>query len=175
MSSSDPLYGLALMQDDLLAQGVLSRRFAAWWVDLLLIGIATAVFFTAGLTFGLLTFGLGWHVLGFVPVVPFCYHWLTLASPMSATPGQAMMGLIVRRNEDLGRPTMAEALASVLLFYLTLAIFCPLLLLALFTVRKRTPHDMLSGLVVIRRRALDTPILTQAPGSWNMPGGHTHA
>jgi uncharacterized RDD family membrane protein YckC len=175
MSSSNPLYGLALMQDDLLARGVLSRRFAAWWIDLLLIGIVTSGFLAFGVAFGLLTLGFGWHVLGFVPLVPFCYHWLTLASPMSATPGQAMMGLIVRRNDDLGRPTMAEALASVLLFYLTLTIFCPLLLLALFTVRKRTPHDMLSGLVVVRRRALDTPILTQRAGSWNIPGGPTHA
>jgi uncharacterized RDD family membrane protein YckC len=70
---------------------------------------------------------------------------------------------------------LMEALASVLLFYLTLAVFFPLLLLALFTVRRRAPHDMLSGLVVIRRRALETPILTQPAGSWNMPGGPTHA
>jgi uncharacterized RDD family membrane protein YckC len=175
MSNSNPLYGLALMQDDLLTRGVISRRFAAWWIDLVLIGILTSGFLAFGVAFGLLTFGLGWHVLGFVPLVPFFYHWLTLASPMSATPGQAMMGLIVRRNEDLLRPMLMEALASVLLFYLTLAVFFPLLLLALFTVRRRAPHDMLSGLVVIRRRALETPILTQPAGSWNMPGGPTHA
>jgi uncharacterized RDD family membrane protein YckC len=57
-------------------------------------------------------------------------------------------------------------LVSVLLFYLTLATSGLLLLVALFTLRHRTLHDILSGLVVVRVRAL-----TAGAGGWNMPGG----
>ena len=72
---------------------------------------------------------------------------------MSATPGQAMFGLMVRRDDDLGPPTLAQAVISTLVFYLTLATSGLLLLVALFTERKRTLHDLVSGLVVVRTRA----------------------
>ena len=55
---------------------------------------------------------------------------------------------------------------STLLFYATLATSGLLLLIALFTARRRTLHDLISGLVVVRTRAL-----TGSPASWNMPGG----
>jgi uncharacterized RDD family membrane protein YckC len=41
-----------------------------------------------------------------------------------------------------------------------------LLLVALFTIRHRTLHDLVSGLVVVRVRAL-----TAEGGGWNMYGG----
>ena len=57
-----------------------------------------------------------------------------------------------------------------LVFYLTLATSGLLLLFALVTVRKRTLHDLASGLVVVRTRAL-----TAGPASWNMQGGSPYA
>jgi len=80
-----------------------------------------------------------------------------------------MLGLTVRRNDDLGPPTGVQALVSTLLYYLTLATWGLLLLVALFTLRKRTLHDLVSGLVVVRVRAMDA--LTPPPGPWNMAGG----
>ena len=53
---------------------------------------------------------------------------------------------------------------------LTLATTGLLLLIALFTVRHRTLHDLASGLVVARTRAL-----TGGFGSWNMQGGSPYA
>jgi uncharacterized RDD family membrane protein YckC len=82
---------------------------------------------------------------------------------MSATPGQAMLGLIVRRNDDLGRPSFAQALVSVIGFYITIAFGVIWLAVALLTVRRRTFHDMVSCLVVVR--ALQPPA-----GYWSMPG-----
>jgi uncharacterized RDD family membrane protein YckC len=125
-----------------------------------------AAFWTTGLVFGLLTLGLGMPLLSLLPLVPLAYHCLFLASPLSATPGQALMGLRVRRNDDMGRPNVAQAVVSTLIFYLTLATSGLLLLVALFTIRHRTLHDLLSGLVVVRDRALTPPA-----GFWNMPGG----
>ena len=45
-----------------------------------------------------------------LPAVPFLYHFLSLLRPASATPGQALMGLTVRRDPDLGPPTGLQAL-----------------------------------------------------------------
>ena len=122
------------------------------------------------LLFGVLTLGLGLPLLGVLPFVPFCYHLLFVAGPASATPGQQALGLVVRRNDDLGRPTPLQALIYTLLFYLTLATTGLLLLVALFTIRHRTLHDLASGLVVVRARAL-----TGGLGSWNMQGGSPYA
>lgn len=152
----------ALHEDEILTSGVLSRRFAAWWVDLVLISLLMAALYAATAFFGLLTLGLGWYLLPWVSLVPFAYQWLSIVSSMSATPGQAMMGLVLRRNRDLQRPDLVEAAIWVVLYYLTLAIFCPALLIMLFTVRKRGLHDMISGLVLIRSRALTPP-----SGYWN--------
>jgi uncharacterized RDD family membrane protein YckC len=162
--------GLAGFEKDLLTEGVLTRRLLGWLVDLAIIGIIVSVMWAALFTFGLVTFGLGMPLLALLPLGPFLYHFGFLAGPLSATPGQALFGLTVRRNEDLGPPTPLQALASTLLYYLTLATSGLLLLVALVTVRKRTLHDLLSGLVVVRSRALTVPA-----GSWNMPGGPPYA
>ena len=152
----------ALHEDEILTNGVLSRRFFAWWVDLVLIAALMGILYVVTAAFGILTFGLGWYLLPWVPLVPFAYHWLSLVSRMSATPGQALMGLVVRQNDNLEPPDFVEAGVWVVLYYVTLAVFFPALLIMLFTVRKRGLHDMISGLVMVRKRAL-TPVT----GYWN--------
>jgi uncharacterized RDD family membrane protein YckC len=164
------IYHMRPPDDDWLTEGVLSRRVFAWLLDALLIVLLVIGLWIALLLFGMLTLGLGLPLLGVLPFVPFCYHMLSLIGPMSATPGQAALDLVVRRNDDLGSPTALQALISTLLFYVTLATCGLLLLIALFTVHKRTLHDIASGLVVVRARAL-----TQARGSWNMQGGSPYA
>jgi uncharacterized RDD family membrane protein YckC len=163
-------YRMSPLDEDLLIEGVLTRRVFAWMIDVLLIMLIIAALWFALLLFGLLTLGLGLPLLGILPFVPFCYHMLFLAGPASATPGQQVFGLIVRRHDDLGRPTPVQAVVSTLLFYVTLATSGLLLLVALFTVHRRTLHDLLSGLVVVRTRAL-----TRGLGSWNMQGGSPYA
>jgi uncharacterized RDD family membrane protein YckC len=158
------------IDDDFLTEGVLLRRVFAWLIDALLIGLIWIALTLTLVLFGLLTLGLGLPMLGILPFVPFCYHVLFLAGPPSATPGQSALGLVVRRNDDFGRPTLAQAVVSTLLFYASLAFSGLPLLLALFTVRRRTPHDLISGLVVLRTRAL-----TRGLGSWNMQGGSPYA
>jgi uncharacterized RDD family membrane protein YckC len=163
-----------------LLAGVLSRRCLGWLTDLLLVALLVGTLWSSLLLLGLLTFGLGWWLLGLLPLVPFAYHCLFLTGSMSATPGQALFGLVVRRDDDLGPPTLAQAMISTLIFYLTLATSGLLLLVALFTQRKRTLHDLASGLVVVRRRAWHdwvsaTGTLTGGAGSWNMGSGHPYA
>ena len=164
------IYRANPFDEDLLTEGVLTRRVFAWLIDVLLIMLIFVALWFALVLFGLLTLGLGLPLLGILPFVPFCYHMVFLAGPASATPGQQALGLVVRRNDDLGRPTPVQALVSTLLFYVTLATSGLLLLVALFTVHRRTLHDLLSGLVVVRSRAL-----TRGLGSWNMQGGSPYA
>jgi len=156
-------------QDDYLTIGVVSRRCWAWLIDLVLIGILLSLLWWVLVLFGVLTAGLGFATLGALPFVPFCYHLFSLLGRASATPGQKFMGLTVRRNDDLGPPTAAQAVISTLLFYATLATSGLLLLVVLFTRRRRTLHDLISGLVVVRRKAVES--LTPGVGPWNMYHG----
>ena len=152
-----------------LTDGVLMRRCVGWVIDAVLIGLLVWTLWWVLALFGVLTLGLGFGAMAILPAVPFCYNLLSLLGARSATPGQQMMGLTVRRDEDLGPPTGLQALVFTLLYYLTLATSGLLLVVALFTVRKRTLHDLVSGLVVVRVRAMDA--LTAPPGGWNMHGG----
>lgn len=145
------------LSDDWLTHGVPGRRILAFLIDVLLLTVLIVALWMALFLFGMVTLGLGFPLLGLLPAVPPLYHFLFLAGPSSATPGQSMMGLIVRRNIDLGRPDVLEALVSVVGFYATLALGAVLLIVALFTTRRRTLHDMVSGLVVSRADALPTP------------------
>ena len=82
------------------------RRVCACGIDFVLAGLIAGVLFLVFLLFGLLTLGLGMGLLGLIPAVPAAYHVLFLLSPLSATPGQRMLGLVVRRDDDLGPPTL---------------------------------------------------------------------
>jgi uncharacterized RDD family membrane protein YckC len=135
--------------------GVLGRRCVAWLLDLVFLTLIFIPVLLVLALFGILTFGLGFAAFAWLPAVPFLYHFLSLLRRSCATPGQAIMGLAVRRDADLGPPSVTEAFVFTVVFYLTLAATGLLLLVALFTVRHRTLHDMASGLVVVRRRALD--------------------
>jgi uncharacterized RDD family membrane protein YckC len=159
-------FGNPYAADEFLTGGVMSRRCVAWVIDIVLIALLIWVLWWLLILLGLLTFGLGWGAIGLLPFVPFCYHFFSLLGMASATPGQRMLGLTVRRNDDFGPPTALQAVISVLGFYLTLATTGVLLVVALFTIRHRTLHDLVSGLVVVRVQALTTP-----GGGWNMYGG----
>lgn len=138
-----------------LTGGVLPMRLLAWLVDMALIAVLVWLLWWALVVFGFLTFGLGLRAMVILPAVPFLYYLLSLLGRRSATPGQQVFGLTVRDNDDLGPPTPLQALVNVALFHLTLATSGLLFLVALFTLRHRTLHDIVSGLVVVRVDALE--------------------
>jgi uncharacterized RDD family membrane protein YckC len=158
--------GLDWVSDAEMTDGAIARRVVAFVIDGVIVLIVCKALAAALFVFGILTLGLGFPLLGLIPVVPVLYNWASLVSPLSATPGQALLGLAVRRNEDLGPPGGFAAIIFVLGFYLSLALSGLPLLLALFNARHRTLHDIASGLVLVRSQAL-----TRAAGFWNMPAG----
>jgi uncharacterized RDD family membrane protein YckC len=149
-----------------LAHGTLLRRVIGFVLDGVIVLIVVKLLAVLLFVFGIVTLGLGLPLLGALPVVPVLYNWLALLSPLSATPGQALAGLVVVRDDDLGPPGALAALIWVIGFYVSLALSGLPLLLALFTRRHRTAHDLVAGLAVVRSRAL-----TGGPGFWNMRAG----
>ena len=159
-----------LMLDMWLTEGVLTRRLIAALIDACIIAVMVAAGWVFCLIFGLLTLGLGWALFLVLPAIPVAYHVLSVAG-LGATPGQAMMGLAVRRADDLGPPTMLQAVISTVGYYITLASGGLVLLVALFTRGKRTLHDYASGLMVVRSSRLNKPPLTSGQSMYLMPDG----
>jgi uncharacterized RDD family membrane protein YckC len=139
--------------DWLLTQGVPLRRILAFFVDCFLISVVSwglAIFFGI---FGFFTLGLGWMMLHILPWLPWIYFTLFIGSEGS-TPGQRSLGLVVRQDADLTPPNLAQALVWTLLLWVSFVFAGIPFLLALISPRHRTAHDLLSGLVVVRRPQL---------------------
>ncbi len=161
----DPAFSSWLQ--DRLTHGLILRRCIAWMLDIGILSLLALVAWMVLATFTVITFGLGAPTFGLLTLLPLLYGFLTLVSSLQASPGQAMMGLMVVRDDDLGPPTPVQALLYMIGYMITAAaglIWCAV---ALVTTRHRTFHDMLAGIVVVRRSALET-YLTGAPEAWNI-------
>lgn len=134
-----------------LFEGVLWRRALAYLIDLCVIGailVAAWVLFAVltVLSLGLLAPGL-WLLFGLIPLA---YHTLLVGGPRAATLGMRVFDLELR-SWDGERPMLLQALTHAVLFYLSVGATGSLILLfALFNRRKRTLHDLLSGMLMVR-------------------------
>jgi uncharacterized RDD family membrane protein YckC len=145
---------LAPDADDALTDGVLRRRGVAWLFDSVLIGAAMVAWLGFATGFTVLTLGLGVGAYGMLPAIPLAYSWISIVSPLSATPGQALMGLVMLDNDSFARPTILQALLWIIGYWLSLGLLWLLFFLAIFTQRKRCLHDIVAGVVVLRRANL---------------------
>jgi uncharacterized RDD family membrane protein YckC len=149
-----------------LTDGVTGRRVVAWFVDAIAVGLLLVALHIACWVVGFLTFGLGWFLIGGLWIVPLAYVFLFVASPGQATPGQALCGLVVVSDDDLGRPTPAQALVYAVGYAVTMWAGAIWLLAAFFTRRARCLHDIVAGVAVLRANAVSLAV----PG-WTMAGG----
>ena len=128
-----------------------TRRILAFVLDYIIVALLTIPFAILVFFLGLLTLGLGWLLFGvLVPAVAILYIWNTLGSADQATTGMKMMGIRLDRLD--GRPIDGlTAVVHSVLFWAGNVILSPLVLLVtLFSDRKRTLHDLLLGTVVSR-------------------------
>jgi len=138
--------------DDVRAsEGIRTRRVMAFAIDYLIVGLLTIPFAILVLVLGLLTFGLGWALFGvLVPAVAILYIWNTLGSADQATTGMKLMNIRLDRLDGRRIDGMTAVVHSVL-FWAGNVILTPLVLLVtLFSDRKRTLHDLLLGTAVSR-------------------------
>ncbi|MCU0830176.1 MAG: RDD family protein [Rhizobiaceae bacterium] len=131
--------------------GVLRRRIGGFVIDVVIISLIVAVAAAVVGIIGVLTLGLGWLLYAIlVPMIVLPYVAFTLGGPEQATPGMRMAG--VKLVSDTGKPVdWALALVHYVLFWAFNTVLSPfILLVALFTQRKRTLHDVLLGTSVVR-------------------------
>jgi uncharacterized RDD family membrane protein YckC len=85
------------------------------------------------------------------PIVAFFYSGVTMSGSRQATPGMRAMDLQVRMHDSGGPVPFLNAAAHGAFFYISW--FCaPVFLVTLVDADKRFLHDILSGVIVTRRR-----------------------
>ena len=144
-------------QNPELFEGVLPRRVLAFVIDVAVILAPVALAFVVIILFGLVTFGLGWGLLGLLSpgtvIWTLAYYGLTLGGPASATIGMRVLEIEMRTWYGAPCYFVLGAVHAVA-FYATMSVLTPLVLLVgLFNARHRLLHDIVLGTVVINRPA----------------------
>jgi uncharacterized RDD family membrane protein YckC len=135
---------LAPIYNDRAYDGVLSRRIFAFLIDYVVMGIAVVVLaFFIGIL-GVLTFGLAWLLYAvLVPIVVVPYVAFSLGGRDQATPGMKAMDLKIVKDDGTKVDSLI-ATVHLVLFWVFNTVLTPfILLLTLFTGRKRALHDIL--------------------------------
>ena len=135
------------MRSDALA-GVRTRRILAVCIDFLLVSVLVAVLWIISIV---LTFGLALFFLPpLYPFVAFFYNGLTVSGPRMATPGMRAMDLEMRMQDTGARVPFINAAVQAVLFYVSW-FFPPILAVSLVDGEKRCLHDIIAGVVIVRR------------------------
>jgi uncharacterized RDD family membrane protein YckC len=136
-----------------LFRGVLTRRFFAFLIDLVVLSIPVilAVVFIA--VFGIVTLGLGWALFWLVSpasvIWALVYYGASLGGPHSATIGMRMMDLEMRTWYGAPGYFVLGAMHAVV-FWVSVSLLTPaILLVGLFNGRRRLLHDIILGTVII--------------------------
>jgi uncharacterized RDD family membrane protein YckC len=134
-----------------LFEGVRWRRAFAYLIDAICIGMIAVVVWVLFALLWVLSFGMLGPALWFLfGLIPLAYHTLLVSGPHAATFGMRVFDLQLRSWSG-ERPVFLQALAHTALFYLTVGATGSLILLfTLFNRRKRTLHDVLTGMLMVR-------------------------
>ena len=133
-----------------LFDGLRTKRLFAFFIDTIAIILLTCVAAVIIFFVGIFTLGLGWLAYAFLwQGVALLYTAFTLGGPTSATPGMRAMGLEMRLWHG-GRMYPLLAAVHLVLFWISVSIVTPfVLLVSLFSDRKRLLHDIILGTLVI--------------------------
>ena len=134
-----------------LFEGVRWRRALAYLIDAVCIGMIAIVVWILFAVLWVLSFGMLGPALWFLfGLIPLAYHTLLVSGSHAATFGMRVFDLQLR-SWNGERPMFLQALAHTALFYLTVGATGSLILLfTLFNRRKRTLHDVLAGMLMVR-------------------------
>lgn len=136
-----------------LFRGVLTKRFFAFLIDLVILSIPIVLAIIFVTLFGIVTLGLGWFL--FWLISPFSVIWallyygMTLGGPNGATIGMRMMDIEMRTWTG-ERPYFILGAVHAVLYWVSVSFLTPLVLLVgLFNGRRRLLHDVVLGTVFI--------------------------
>ena len=128
--------------------GVRSRRILAVCFDLVLVSVLVALLWIVSIV---LTLGLALFFLPpLYPIVAFFYNGLSISGPKMATPGMRAMDLEMRMHDTGARVPFVNAAVQAVLFYVSW-FFPPIFLVSLVDAEKRCLHDIVAGVVIVRR------------------------
>lgn len=145
-----------------LFRGILTRRFFAFLIDLVILAIPVVLGVLFIALFGLLTLGLGWLLFWLVwplsVIWAVLYYGLTLGGPHSATPGMRMLDLQLRTWT--GEPGyFLLGAAHAVLYWISISVLSPfVVLVGLLNRRRQLLHDVLLGTVIINTSAGTTDL-----------------
>jgi uncharacterized RDD family membrane protein YckC len=136
-----------VMRADALA-GVRTRRILAVCIDLVIVSLLVAALWIVSMA---LTLGLAIFFLPpLFPFVAFFYNGLTVSGPKMATPGMRALDLEMRMDDTGARVPFVNAAVQAVLFYVSWC-FPPIFLVSLVDGEKRCLHDIIAGVVIVRR------------------------
>jgi uncharacterized RDD family membrane protein YckC len=128
--------------------GVRTRRILAVCVDFVLVSLLVAALWIVSIV---LTFGLALFFLPpLFPFVAFFYNGLTVSGRKMATPGMRALDLEMRMSDSGARVPFINAAVQAVLFYVSWC-FPPVFLVSLVDAEKRCLHDIIAGVVIVRR------------------------
>ena len=128
--------------------GVRTRRILAVCVDFVLVSLLVAALWIVSIV---LTFGLALFFLPpLFPFVAFFYNGLTVSGRNMATPGMRALDLEMRMDDSGARVPFINAAVQAVLFYVSWC-FPPVFLVSLVDAEKRCLHDIIAGVVIVRR------------------------
>ncbi|MBU3732026.1 MAG: RDD family protein [Beijerinckiaceae bacterium] len=134
--------------------GVLAGRTIAFFVDLLFIGLIwAALFFVLMIPLGIITAGLIWFLVPpLFPVIALLYNGFTISGRKQATPGMRLFGIKMQMAESGGSVSFLIAAVHAIFYYVSVTILTPLILLVgILRSDGRMLHDLLAGVIAVRR------------------------
>ncbi len=136
-----------VLRADALA-GVRTRRIIAVCFDFVIVSLVVAALWIVSMV---LTLGLAIFFLPpLFPFVAFFYNGLTVSGPNMATPGMRALDLEMRMHDTGARAPFVNAAVQAVLFYVSWC-FPPIFLVSLVDWEKRCLHDIIAGVVIVRR------------------------
>ena len=138
--------------EDIRLDGVRTRRVYAFLIDAVIVFLLSIPVSIVIFLLGIVTLGLGFFLYAIMfPVLAITYVAYTMGSEDQATVGMKANDIYLSRL-DGGRIDPITAIVHSVLFWAGNAVLTPLVLLVtLFSDRKRTLHDLLLGTIVLRR------------------------
>jgi uncharacterized RDD family membrane protein YckC len=151
-----------------LFRGVLTKRFIAFLIDLVVLSIPIILAVIFITLFGVVTLGLGWFLFWLISpfsvVWALIYYGASLGGKHGATIGMRTMGVEMRTWTG-ERPYFLLGATHAVLYWISVSFLTPfIVLVGLFNGRRQLLHDMVLGTVIINSSVSMPVVQTTRPG-----------